>query len=51
MDSNLIQLIIISVVAFLALTLLLVALLLFVKAKLTPSGVVKLNINNGDKEL
>ncbi len=51
MDNNLIQLIIISVVAFLALTLLLVALLLYAKNKLTPSGVVKLNINNGEKEL
>lgn len=51
MDSNLIQLIIISVVAFLALTLILVGLLLYAKAKLTPSGVVKLNINDGERDL
>lgn len=51
MDNNLITLIIVSVVAFLALTLILVALLLFAKAKLTPSGIVKININNGEKEL
>lgn len=51
MDSNLIQLIIVSVVAFLALTLILVALLLYAKTKLTPSGVVKININDGTKEL
>ena len=51
MDNNLIQLIIISVVAFLALTLLLVALLLFAKAKLTPSGIVKIDINHGEKTL
>ncbi len=51
MDNNLIQLIIISVAAFLALTLLLVALLLFAKAKLTPSGIVKIDINHGEKTL
>ena len=51
MDNNLITLIIVSVVAFLALTLILVALLLFAKAKLTPSGIVKININDGEKEL
>ncbi len=51
MDSNLIQLIVISVVAFLAITLILVGLLLFAKEKLTPSGVVKININNGNKEI
>ena len=38
-----------AVVAFLAVTLLLVALLLFAKAKLTSSGAVKININDGDK--
>jgi len=32
-------------------TLILVGLLLFAKAKLTPSGTVKININNGSKEL
>ncbi len=51
MDSNLIQLIIISVAAFLALTLILVGLLLFAKAKLTPSGVVRININDGEKSI
>ena len=45
------QIIVISVVAFLVVTLLLVGLLLFAKAKLTPSGTVKININNGSKVL
>ena len=45
------QIIIISVIAFLVVTLILVGLLLFAKAKLTPSGTVKININNGSKEL
>ena len=45
------QIIVISVIAFLVVTLLLVGLLLFAKAKLTPSGTVKININNGSKEL
>ncbi len=45
------QIIVISVVAFLVVTLFLVGLLLFAKAKLTPSGTVKININNGSKEL
>ena len=45
------QIIIISVVAFLVVTLILVGLLLFAKAKLTPSGTVKININNGSKVL
>ena len=40
-----------AVIAFLAVTLLLVALLLFAKAKLTSSGAVKVNINDGDKVL
>ena len=40
-----------SVVVFLVIVLLLVALLLFIKAKLTPSGTVKININNGSKEI
>jgi Na+-transporting NADH:ubiquinone oxidoreductase subunit F len=44
-----IQTLIVSVVACLALILLLVALLLFVKAKLTPSGTVKIDINDGKK--
>ena len=34
-----------------SITLVLVALLLFVKAKITPSGSVKIDINNGSKEL
>ncbi len=45
------QIIIISVIAFLVVTLILVGLLLFAKAKLTPSGTVKININNGSKVL
>lgn len=40
-----------SIVIFLALILILVALLLFIKSKLTPSGTVKIDINNGEKEL
>ena len=40
-----------SVVVFLIIILLLVALLLFIKAKLTPSGTVKIDINNGSKEI
>ncbi len=43
------QVLIVSVVACLALILLLVTLLLFVKSKLTPSGTVKIDINNGKK--
>ncbi|MBO7255889.1 MAG: 2Fe-2S iron-sulfur cluster binding domain-containing protein, partial [Bacteroidales bacterium] len=43
--------IIAAIIAFVALTLLLVALLLFIKAKITPSGSVKININNGSKEV
>ncbi|MDD2594948.1 MAG: NADH:ubiquinone reductase (Na(+)-transporting) subunit F [Bacteroidales bacterium] len=42
---------IISIVVFLSLTLLLVGLLLYVKTRLTPSGTVKIDINNGGKEL
>lgn len=45
------QIITISVIAFLVVTLILVGLLLFAKAKLTPSGTVKININNGSKVL
>ena len=45
------QIIIISEIAFLVVTLILVGLLLFAKAKLTPSGTVKININNGSKVL
>ena len=38
-----------SVIIFVVITLILVALLLFIKAKLTPSGKVKININDGSK--
>jgi len=38
-----------SVIAIVIITLLLVALLLFIKTKLTPSGTVKININEGSK--
>lgn len=48
---NLTSILIISIVAFLIVTLLLVAMLLYAKAKLTPSGEVKLSINEGEKEL
>ncbi len=48
---DIIILLIVSVVTFLVITLILVGLLLFVKAKLTPSGTVKININSGEKEL
>lgn len=44
-------LIIAAVITFLVITLVLVALLLFAKAKLTPSGTVKIDINDGEKEL
>lgn len=43
--------IIAAVAAFIIITLILVALLLFIKAKITPSGRVKININNGSKEV
>lgn len=43
--------IITSVVFFLSVIILLVALLLFAKKKLTPSGIVKININEGDLEV
>lgn len=42
---------IVSAVVFVAITFILVALLLFVKTKLTPSGTVKININDGEKVL
>ena len=44
-----VKVIIVAIVAFLAVTLLLVALLLFAKAKLTSSGNVTIDINNGKK--
>ena len=43
------KVILIAIVAFLAVTLLLVALLLFAKAKLTSSGKVSIDINDGKK--
>lgn len=48
---NLTTILIISVSAFLIVTLLLVVMLLYAKAKLTPSGKVKVNINDGEKEI
>lgn len=48
---NLTLIIIISIVAFLVVTLALVAVLLYAKAKLTPSGKVKVSINDGEKEI
>src|SRR5574344_3167053 len=51
MNIELIQLIIISVIAFAVLTLILVGLLLYAKTKLTPGGSVKISINSGEKEL
>ena len=47
---NIATIIVISIIAFLIVTLLLVALLLYAKAKLSPSGTVKLKIN-GEKEI
>ena len=49
--DNLIPTIIIAVIAIVVVTLILVALLLYVKIKLTPSGTVKININDGQKEV
>lgn len=40
-----------AVAVFLVITLILVAVLLYIKVKLTPSGTVKININNGSKEI
>ena len=42
---------IIAVIAIVAVNVILVALLLFVKIKLTPEGKVRININNGTKEI
>ena len=42
---------IIAVIAIVVVNVILVALLLFVKIKLTPEGKVKININNGTKEI
>ena len=49
--NALVMTIIFSVVAIVVITLILVALLLFIKAKLTPSGKVKISINGGKKEI
>ena len=43
------QTILYAVIVFVAVTIVLVALLLFIKSKLTPSGTVKININEGSK--
>ena len=43
--------IIVAIVAFLAVTLVLVGLLLYAKAKLTSSGDVTIDINDGEKVL
>ncbi len=43
--------IITGIIVFLSIILVLVAILLFAKAKLTPSGEVKIDINEGEKEL
>ncbi len=43
------QTILFAVIIFVIVTLILVALLLFIKTKLTPSGTVKININEGSK--
>ncbi len=40
-----------AIVVIVIVTIILVALLLFVKAKITPKGTVKIDINNGKKEL
>ena len=40
-----------AIVCFVILTLLLVALLLFIKTKLTPSGKVTISINDGKKDV
>ncbi len=46
-----IQILLMAVIIFLLVTLILVGLLLFIKAKLTPAGTVKVDINNGDTVL
>lgn len=46
-----ITVIITSIVVFLLVTLLLVIVLLYVKAKLTPAGKLKININQGEREI
>lgn len=48
---NLTTIICSAIVVFLVITLVLVAVLLFIKVKLTPKGTVKIDINNGSKEI
>ena len=48
---NITTIIIVSIIAFLVVTLALVAILLYAKAKLMPSGKVKVNINDGEREI
>ncbi|MFA7274875.1 MAG: NADH:ubiquinone reductase (Na(+)-transporting) subunit F [Crocinitomicaceae bacterium] len=43
------QVLIITLVAFLSILLLLTAMLVFVKAKISPKGKIKININNGER--
>lgn len=45
------QLIIVAIVAFLVIIMILVGLLLYIKAKLSPSGTVTVDINDGEKSL
>ena len=49
--NNMTLVVIASIVIFLIITLLLVGLLLYAKTKLTPSGTVTIDINNGEKKL
>ena len=49
MDNT--QLIIVAIVIFLIITIILVGLLLYIKAKLSPSGTVTVDINDGEKTL
>ncbi len=48
---NITIIIIVSIIAFLVVTLALVAILLYAKARLMPSGKVKVNINDGEREI
>ena len=43
--------ILVAMAVFTVVTLILVALLLFIKTRLTPKGTVKININDGKKEV
>jgi Na+-transporting NADH:ubiquinone oxidoreductase subunit F len=43
------QVLFITLVAFLAILLILTAMLVFVKAKISPKGKIKININNGER--